>query len=190
MALEIEAKARVRDLHGLRTLVEAFAPYRRTVKQTDSILDYADGRLKRRGKVMRVREEEVLHGEGAGEKRTVITLKGKRRDAGSAVKRREETEEEALSGMHDVLEAAGELGLRPVLAYEKIREDYDARDGGIKICIDSFPRHKELGHFIEIEAKSGKEVRRVMAELGIEDRDAVRQTYPEIIGKLEKAGRQ
>jgi predicted adenylyl cyclase CyaB len=182
MALEIEVKARVRDLHGMRTLVEHIAPYVRTVKQVDTILDYADGRLKKHGKVMRVRELETIHGRGKGAKKTVITLKGKRRDDGSEVKRREEIEEEALAGAQEVFFAAAEMGLHPKLAYEKIREDYG--EGELKICIDFFPRHAQLGHFIEIEAPSEKEVKAAMEQLGIERRDVVKETYPEIIGKL------
>ncbi|MFH1199490.1 MAG: hypothetical protein V1708_00315, partial [Candidatus Micrarchaeota archaeon] len=69
--------------------------------------------------------------------------------------------------------------------YEKIREDYG--QGGLKICIDFFPRHAHLGHFIEIEAPSEKEVRAVMEQLGIERRDVVKETYPEIIGRLVAA---
>ena len=182
MAVEIELKARVRDYEGMKTSVQRIAAYRRTVLQKDTVLDYADGRLRRQGRVMRVREEEVIHGKGRGGKKTIITLKGKRRSESAAVKRREEEEVEALAEAGGIFEAARELGLRAVLSYEKLREDYDA--DGAKICIDSFPRHPQLGHFIEIEAPTERIVKMLAGELGIGKKDAVKETYPEIIGRL------
>ncbi len=180
--MEIELKARVRDFEGMKTSVQGIAAYRRTVLQKDSILDYKDGRLRKSGKVLRVRETEVMHGVGKGQKKTVITLKGRRRDGGRAVKHREERELEALAEVGDVFDAAGELGLKAVLSYEKLREDFVA--GEARICLDYFPRHQQLGHFIEIEAPSEKEVKRVAAELGVAGKDVVKETYPEIVAGL------
>ena len=188
MAVEIELKARVRDCEGMKTSVQRIAAYTRTVLQKDSIIDYADGRLKKSGKALRIRQVEVIHGKGSGQKKTIITLKGKRRDSGAAVKQREEEELEALAEVAEVFEAAKELGLGVSLSYEKLREDYDA--GEIKICIDSFPRHPALGHFIEIEAPTEKLVKWAANEIGIGKADVVKETYPEIVGKAVAAAKK
>ena len=177
MTKEIEVKIRASDLKKLKKkLSKAGACFNGKISQNDRILDFKNGKLKKEGKLLRVREIS-----GKGKKEVLITYKSAREEKGKEIKTREEVQFSTIENAKTVLEFFGKLGLEKKLNFEKITERYSL--GKTKITIDSFPQFKKFGHFYEIEAENEKEIRRVMKLLGAEKNEIVKETYAEMIRK-------
>ena len=184
MTNEIEVKIGVSDLKKLKKrLSKAGARFNGKISQNDRILDYTDGKLKKEGKLLRVREMS-----GNGKKEVLITFKSAREEKGKEIKTREEVQFSTGENAKTVLEFFGKLGLEKKLEFEKITERYSL--GKTKITIDSFPQFKKFGHFYEIEAESEKEIRRLMKLLNAKKEEIVKETYAEMIrNELSRRGR-
>ncbi|MFH1258183.1 MAG: CYTH domain-containing protein [Candidatus Micrarchaeota archaeon] len=175
MPVETEIKIRVKDAAAVRKKLEAAgAAHTKTARQYDGIFDFRDGRLMRRGELFRLRVLEPVWPDG--DKTVILTFKGKKKRKG-VVKEREETEFETKD-MGGAMIALHEMGLEKKMEYLKKTEFYKL--GKIKITLDHFPHYPELGHFIELEADE-REINRGMRLLGLSKKDAVKETYPELI---------
>ncbi|MFH0972133.1 MAG: class IV adenylate cyclase [Candidatus Micrarchaeota archaeon] len=178
MKLETEVKIAVKDPQGMRKRLKAAgAVHARTARQYDGIFDFPDGKLKKHGEVMRLRVFEPVWPDG--EKKAIVTFKGKKREKGIA-KVREETEFET-DDIGGALLALHELGLEKKLEYLKVTEFY--RLGKVKITLDHFPHYHELGYFIELEANK-PEIEKGMKRLELSAKDVVHETYPEIVSRV------
>lgn len=191
--MEIEVKCRLANPHAFRASLAGKVQYVQTVRQHDYLLDYADGRLIKRDEVLRVREERVLHGLHWGQRRMLVTFKG-RKQRSSLAKKREEHEMELLAEAQDVFAEARKLGLKVKLDYEKIREEYLAP--WAKVEIDNLPRYRQLGTFVEIEAPNERRVLDVMRLLNLEEQSVEPKSYPQLVREARgerpkrKAGRK
>jgi adenylate cyclase, class 2 len=160
---ELEIKLRADDADAARQLVAAAgaAPFRPRRLQRDFLLDTADGSLRSRRSVLRVRIEP----EGA-----MITFKGPPQP--STMKLREEIETRVADGPAQlrILEA---IGFGVWFRYEKYREEFAGPD--VIIAVDETP----VGVFIEIEG--GHDGITAMARaLGCEPVDYVLESYREL----------
>lgn len=180
MALEIEIKVHVKDPSRMRSKIkEARGQHTKTARQYDGIFDFPNGKLFKRGELFRLRIIEPVWPDG--EKKAIITFKGKRKLNG-AVKSREETEFET-GDIRGALLTLKEMGLEKKMEYLKSTEFY--RLGKLKITLDHFPQLKELGHFIELEG-TRLDIEKGMKKLGLDEKDAEKLSYPEIMAKLFK----
>jgi adenylate cyclase, class 2 len=126
--------------------------------QEDSLLDTADGTLKRRGCALRVRAEAGRH---------FLTFKGPVQP--STMKLREEIET-LVGDCELVTHILEELGFRVWFRYQKYREEF--AHGDVTIAIDETP----LGTFVEIEGADGG-IRAAAASLGRSESDYVIASY-------------
>ena len=137
MTLMIEREVKLRfesPEHARAAILAAGAtPLRSRRLQEDALLDTADGELRRRQSVLRIRTESG---------KSLMTFKGPVQPG--TMKIREEYE--TVIGDGEVLQRVfEELGLRVWFRYEKYREEYAAEDA--TIAIDETP----VGTFVEIE---------------------------------------
>lgn len=135
MSLEREVKLRFAGAEDARAAVLAAGatPLRGRRLQQDCLLDTADGLLRGRRVVLRVRREP------GG---STITFKGPTQPA--TVKLREEIEAR-VSDPNLMLQILEALGFHPWFRYEKYREEFDA--DGVIVAVDETP----VGAFVEIE---------------------------------------
>jgi adenylate cyclase class 2 len=133
--LEREIKLRFDDPHAARAAVVAAGgtPVRGRRLQDDALLDTADGFLRQRRSVLRVRQESGT---------SLLTFKGPALP--SAMKLREELETAVGDGA-STLRLLGELGFRVWFRYQKYREEFALED--VIIAIDETP----VGTYVEIE---------------------------------------
>jgi len=178
---EIEAKLRVTDPAALRRrLAAAGLEARDTVFEVNRLFDFADGRLRRGGSALRVREE--YRDSGGALLGTRLTYKGPL--AEGPLKRRPEAElrVEAAGPLLDVFAA---LGLAETFRYEKRRTPFTG--GPCEVVLDDLPG---LGHFMEIEGSTEESVTAELARLGLAEAPTIRTDYVHLlIAHLEEAGR-
>lgn len=175
--IETEIKLKVKNAAEMRKMLkEAGAVHTKTARNYDSFFDYPDNRLKNKGEVMRLRIMEPVWPDG--DRKAILTFKGKKKETG-AIKEREETEFETKD-LGGALMELHELGLRKQLEYLKATEFY--RLGKNKITLDHFPHYPELGYFMELES-SRSEIEKGMKKLKLQIKDAVQETYPEMLKK-------
>ena len=167
MIIEIEAKLRLPDPAAMHEkLIALDAVLDRTMHETNTYFDQADGRLKSSDQGLRVRVERDT---ATGKAETVITHKGPRTHG--QFKSRSETEahcQDARSATA-LLEA---LGYHSVLTFEKDRTRYLLN--GCRVEIDTLPH---LGTFIEIEGSSDEQVTRVIDQLELTGQPIIRASY-------------
>ncbi|MFH1258170.1 MAG: class IV adenylate cyclase [Candidatus Micrarchaeota archaeon] len=176
--IETEIKLKVKNVPEMRErLKNAGATHTKTTRNYDGIFDYPDHRLKKKGEVMRLRVIEPVWPDG--ERKAILTFKGKKKEKG-AIKEREETEFETKD-LGGALMELHELGLRKQLEYLKVTEFYKL--GKIKITLDHFPHYSELGYFLELEANR-REIEAGMKKLKLSWKDAASETYPEMLRKI------
>lgn len=189
--MEIEAKLRLRDEKALKHRLGLLrARYEGIVRQHDVLLDFPDGRLRKNDELVRVREQEGMHGAHWGKRRVIVTYKGGKQKARFA-KKRVEKEAEVAQRVPQVLLMLREMGLLPQLAYEKYRERYLLQ--GAHVEIDYFPQFPKLGKFVEIEGRDEKRIAGVMKALGLKKKDLEKRDYAALVrnatGKMKKPGK-
>lgn len=170
VGLEIEVKLRVADPSGLRGRLRAVGGRAGSSNlEINRIFDSAEGALRKRGCVLRVRELRSLHGD---ETSSILTFKIPRDDDDDgAVKTRQELE--TLVGEAGVTIAVlGELGYREKIHYEKRRETWQV--GTCEVVIDELPT---LGWFVEIEGESAAAVRDCQARLSLDGAEVMKDSY-------------
>ena len=159
-AFEREVKLEFASPAAARDAVRACgaAPKRNRRLQHDALVDTADGWLRDRRSVLRVRREEG---------RTVLTFKGPVQP--SAMKVREEIETEVSDG-DALLELLGRLGFLVWFRYEKYREEFAL--GSLVIAIDETP----IGTYVEVEGDEAG-IERATRALGRTPADFVLDSY-------------
>ncbi len=180
MGVEIEIKLKVEDAPKLRKkLIESGGVHTSTARQIDGIFDFPDERLKRRGEVMRLRVFEPVWPDG--ERVAIVTFKGKNKGKGK-LKSRTETQMET-DDLGGAMETLREMGLGRKMEYLKLTEFYQL--GKLKVTLDRFPHFADLGYFIELEG-SKAEIEKGLKKLKLQKKNAVRETYPEIIAREQR----
>ena len=159
-AFEREVKLKFTSRAAARAAVAACdaAPKRDRRLQRDALLDTAEGWLRDRGSLLRVRMEDG---------RTVLTFKGPVQP--SAMKLREEIEMEVSDGAA-LLGLLERLGFRVWFRYEKYREEFAL--GSVVIAIDETP----IGTYVEIEGDEAG-IEGVARALGRTPADFVLDSY-------------
>jgi len=171
--IEIEAKWRAdeRDHERIRTaLRRAGASRIGTVREVNTIFDSANGVLRSRGHVLRLR----LLDDGD----SVLTLKGPATYR-EGIKTREETELH-LTDRDAMLRILSGLGFSPVLEYEKARESWNW--DGVLVELDTL----DFGRFVEIEGTEDQ-IRRTADLLRFDINKAERHGYPSMM-RAHQAG--
>ncbi len=158
---EIEIKLALKDAGAGRALLSeaGFRVSAPRVIERNTAYDFADGRLRASGSLLRLRT--------AGETATV-TFKGP--PAGGRHKSREEAES-AVSDALPMAEIFTGVGLRPVFRYEKYRTEYRAGDEGV-VMLDETP----IGAFLELEG-SPEWIDRTARGLGFEEAAYITASY-------------
>jgi adenylate cyclase, class 2 len=171
--IETEVKIRMPDgAEAARSLIEqhGYSVSVPRVLQVDQVFDFADGELRRSGKLLRVRSEDSSGGAG------VLTFKGPV-ISGTPHKSREELETSAASRatLEKILDR---LGLVPSFRYEKYRTTFQNRLGqntaaedGL-IALDETP----IGVFLELEGPAYW-IDRVALKLGFTAHDYITSSY-------------
>jgi adenylate cyclase class 2 len=130
-------------------------------RETNLRFDTRKGKLKRRGRAVRLRAvDHALEGR--------LTLKG-RAARSEGLKSRHEIEVD-VSDIRQMLALLGGLGYQVVATYTKLREPWDL--DGVEITLD-------VGWFCELEGSTAA-IGRVAAQLGLADRRPERRSYPEL----------
>ncbi len=173
--VETEAKWRVDD-DGHARLREALrqlgAAHVSTCDEMNTMLDTADGALRRDGRVLRLRSV-------AGAE-TLLTFKGPATYR-VGVKSREEAET-AVGDLAMMLRILDGLGFRPALEYRKTRETWQLE--GVLAALDTL----DFGCFVEIEGDDAQ-VRGVARQLGLEMAQAIEKGYPALMRAYLADGR-
>lgn len=194
MAQEIEIKLRLQDARKLRLALKkmrarlVFGGSGR-VHERNVVFDTPDGKLKKRGELLRIRTETPADGgrnkaaTTAG--RVILTLKRPSKRGSPGVKSglraprhkvREELELQVADG--EALAAIFEgLGMRPWFRYEKIRTTYRLPESqrwakGLLIELDETP----IGTFVELEGPA-KAIDRAAKALGFSKSDYLVTNY-------------
>ncbi|MCL4814508.1 MAG: class IV adenylate cyclase [Vicinamibacteraceae bacterium] len=158
--IEREVKLAFPSLDAARQAVATLGatPLRGRRLQDDALLDSADGALRARGSVLRVRDE-------AGQNH--LTYKGPVQPG--VVKVREELET-VIGDAETTLRILGTLGFSPWFRYQKYREELALED--VVIAIDETP----IGVFVELEG-SEHGIQGVAARLGRAQADFILDSY-------------
>ncbi|GAA1216676.1 hypothetical protein GCM10009665_03180 [Kitasatospora nipponensis] len=182
MAIEAELKAIVRDPEAvMERLEEAHGPGRPEVYR-DTYYDTPTGSLDQGDRELRIR---TVH--AADATRTMLTYKGARVDAVSGSKPEHETRVEDAEAAHDIVRG---LGYVPVIAFEKHCRNYSFVAAGREL-LATLVRVPEIdGTFLEVETIAAVDgdltealavVRKVLADLGIEDGDLTIELYTDAV---------
>jgi len=176
---EIEIKLRVADIASLvRKLRRLGARHRGRVLERNTLYDTPDSDFRRRGLLLRVRNETPAPSDQlpGGQRRAVLTFKAPPpRHAPRASKRFKERLETELeihrpTNWRKILRF---LGLRPTFRYEKYRSAF--RLGSLHVDLDETP----AGTFLELEGRPA-EIDRAARALGYTQRDYIQATYWDI----------
>ncbi len=166
--LEIEVKFFIADPEALRqSLAQMGAVCREAGFEKNLILDTAEGRLRARGQLLRLRQD-------AGVSLTFKTPTAP--DDQYKVYAETNIELRDAGAMQHVL---AQLGYHPVRTYEKWRETYILDEACL--CIDRMP----FGVFLEIEA-SGGHIRTLADHLGLPWRQRILKSYLELFALLKQ----
>lgn len=159
---EIEIKIAIQTPAAARKLIVAagFELHVPRVFESNVLYDFADLRLRRSGKVLRLRVAGPV---------ATLTFKGKSIDTRHKVREEVETTFQHPGAMRRVF---SELDLRPVFRYEKYRTEYRRpAERGI-ITLDETP----IGNFLEIEGRP-RWIDRTARQLGFSHQDYITSSY-------------
>ena len=131
MAMEMEAKFRLRDPDAMRARLRAAGAHAApAVLEHNTYFDTPEATLRRSGRGLRVRREQV---EG-GESRTVLTFKGPRLPGGLKIRQEEELSVNSAETAEALLRG---LGFEPTLRFQKRRENYQL--SAARVSLDELP---------------------------------------------------
>lgn len=163
LKIEIEIKLRVPgDIREMRKKLRrlGFRIHKRRVFESNVLFDDAKQRLRKHGKLLRVRRS----GRGG-----LLTLKGPPEPG--VYKKRLEMETELPDS--DLIERIfAQLGYHPVFRYEKFRTEYTRGSSDGKAQLDETP----IGNFLELEGPP-RWIERTARLLGFSRADYVNRTY-------------
>jgi predicted adenylyl cyclase CyaB len=168
--LETEVKLRIPSAKGLKQKLGAAGARKvRRLFEHNTLFDTANGKLRKTGILLRLREEFAVPGRRSVA--AVLTVKGPSR-AHPRLKVRSEVETNVKDPAACV-QLLRAIGFRPAARYEKIRSTY---------CVPSFPDlHIEwdftpIGEFLELEG-SETEIEWAARRLGFTHEDYIRKSY-------------
>lgn len=167
MSIEIEKKYRLdveKRERVLASLQESGAEYAGREFEENTI--YSNDQLRSTAAILRVRKTND---------RTILTYK-RRVQSDFDVKEQIEHETE-VANFQAIESIIGELGLSPVLVYEKYRDTWRFRS--VEIVIDELP----FGLFMEVEGKITS-IKEAEILLDLEDLETVHETYPRLTAKF------
>lgn len=127
---------------------------------------YSSDHLRETGSIVRIRKTDS---------RSILTFK-RRIDNQFDVKQQIEHETE-ISDVAAAEAIIGELGLKPILVYEKYRDTWKFRS--VELVIDELP----FGDFMEIEG-SITSIKEAEILLGIDELETEHETYPRLTARL------
>lgn len=159
---EIELKLAVADHAAVRAAVEAEGGrYVGSFEQTDQFYDSADGRLRRAGSGLRIRQIRQVDGEAADvDARPEVTFKGPRRmDAKAKVRPEYQTRLDDAKALATIF---GACGLEPFAVVRKTRTSFL-----LDPCMVELDELEGVGPFVEIEGPSEEAVFHVSRRLGL-----------------------
>ena len=160
---EIEIKFRVDNTQALARRLRAagFRLVTRRTHEMNSLYDLPDGKLRRKGQLLRLRK----YGSD-----WVLTHKSKGKSGRHKTRVELETSIQDGAQMDAILRA---LGYKPAFRYEKFRAEWS--DGNGRVVVDDTP----IGNFGEIEG-SPRWIDRTARALKIRLADYITQTYAEL----------
>jgi adenylate cyclase class 2 len=166
---EVEIKLKVASRAEAQKRLRAAGAQRiRAVIERNTLFDTPNARLRKRGQLLRLREETP---KGHRRRRCLLTFKGPSL-AGGRYKVRAEVEYE-VGKPSEVAKNLRSLGLRPVFRYEKVRTTYSLRQvSGLRVELDEVP----FGIYLELEGPRGK-IDRAARILGFRREDYIAQSY-------------
>jgi adenylate cyclase class 2 len=159
--IEAELKIPVTELGGLRAMLERRGArlLHPALRERNTLLDTSEGALERGGRALRLRSLGDRH---------LLTYKGPVSFRGAVKERREvELDVGDAEAMTAIL---AELGLRPVIRYEKDREAWSLEQ--VVVTLD----HTPMGDFVELEGAPDRLPDAAVA-LGLDPAAAVRGSY-------------
>jgi adenylate cyclase class 2 len=159
---EIEVKIRVDDFKKIEESLNEFTDARIIEWEFEDniVFDFPDLRLKREGRLFRLRKEGG---------KTIITFKTPSEDKDEKFKIREEFET-IVSDYDKMMKIIGLLGLKVFFRYQKYRKTYII--DGNHISLDKTP----IGNFIEIEGDK-EYIMKLAKLLGKSEADFITSSY-------------
>ncbi|WP_370415050.1 class IV adenylate cyclase [Streptomyces fradiae] len=178
--IEAELKARVHTPEEVLRRLDGRAEGVPEVYQ-DTYYDAPDGNLEARGAELRIR---TVH--GPTDTRTVLTYKGAAVDEASGSKPEAETRVENADAAHAIVRG---LGYVPTIAFEKRCRNYTFKARGREMLATLVRVPEVDGTFLEVETlvadaqvhEALSDIRVVLAELGIEEKDLTRELYTDAV---------
>lgn len=168
---EIEAKFYVQDLDLIKNRVQELGAYltQERVLETNLRFDLPDGRLRARGRVLRLRRDTEVR----------LTYKGGSQNDQGVLSREEiEFVVEDFEKARQFLEA---LGYHKLVYYEKYRTIYQLHE--TSIMLDELP----YGNFIEIEGNSVESIRDFADRLHLDWAAAIPTSYHALFERARSA---
>ncbi len=161
ISLESELKIRVADLEPVKASLQRARAVvvQLMAREINLLLDTEDGRLRRAGSVLRLRQ----HGD-----RKILTYKGPVSYRGE-IKERPEHETEVVD-LDRIGEILFHLGFSVFMRYEKDREEWRLED--VSVVLD----HTPMGDFVEVEGPPER-LEDMVNLLGLDIAAAVRGSY-------------
>lgn len=159
---EIEIKLRVVDEEAIRASLVGLGFIEIVPRglEQNRIYDTAEGELRARGELIRLRE---FNG------KNVLTYKGR----ATVGKHKEREEIEVVVGATEAMATIlGRLGLEPQFRYEKYRSEWQRPGGEGIVMVDETP----IGTFVELEG-TGDWIDRTAVELGYTEGDYLNLSY-------------
>lgn len=169
MSVEIEKKYRIdaSDREAIiAMLTESNAQFLGREFEENTI--YSNDNLRESGAIVRIRKTD---------KRSILTFK-RRIENVSDVKQQIEHETD-IADADSMRTIITELGLKPVLVYEKYRDTWKFRS--VEIVLDELP----FGEYMEVEG-SITAIKEAEILLGLEDLETEHETYPRLTARLGK----
>lgn len=169
MSVEIEKKYRIdaSDREAIiAMLTEANAQFLGREFEENTI--YSNDNLRESGAIVRIRKTD---------QRSILTFK-RRIENVSDVKQQIEHETD-IADADSMRTIITELGLKPVLVYEKYRDTWKFRS--VEIVLDELP----FGEYMEVEG-SITAIKEAEILLGLEDLETEHETYPRLTARLGK----
>ncbi len=171
--MEIEVKIEVKDFSPFEKILskEIFDEIRDWVFEDNLVFDVEDLKLKKEGKLLRLRK--------TGEN-IILTFKNKVEKKYSEYKVREEIEIK-VSDFENTIKILKGLGYKVFFRYQKFRKIYSRSSN--HVCLDKTP----IGNFIEIEGDENF-ILKMAEKLGFTKKAFLKETYYELFLKKRKNG--
>ena len=173
MKIEIETKIKVDSLDEVSAILDRCGgEFVGEFVERDIFFDDAGQQLLKQGSGLRLRRRT-----GEDKESIVLTYKGKRQ--GGKYKARQEIEVEVQS-IEDMILLLAELGYERKLEFEKRRQIWAI--GGCEVCLDEI---EPLGMFVEVEGPDEDAINKVVAELGLADREHIDKGYAVMMSEID-----